>query len=286
MNTTVVRSYAKINICLNVVGKRDDGYHELDMVMLPLELHDSIIISKLKENAVDNYITIDDYSLSVGEYNTVAKALDRLKNKYNFKQRFNVFVHKNIPIQSGLGGGSSNAAFTIKAINNLLKLGATVPEMEHMCEKLGGDVPFFVKCKPSRCTGIGDIVDPIEIKNDYYVLIVKPQKGCSTATVYDIADSMKLDIFDIEKVIEALKEGNDEELVKYMGNSLEKPAKTLVPEINDVESKMKEAGLRIVAMSGSGSSVFALSNDKKLIKKVARLFDDELYTVVVTKVLK
>jgi len=286
MSTTVIRSYAKINVCLNVVGKRSDNYHELDMVMLPLELHDSILISKLKESAKDNYITIDDYSLAAEQYNTVSKAMERLQKKYNFSQKFSIFVHKNIPIQAGLGGGSSNAAFTVKAINEILKLGASIEDMEHICEKLGGDVPFFVKCKPCRCTGIGEIVNPIEIKNNYYVLLVKPQAGCSTEKIYTIADDMKLNIYDIDKVIECLKEGNDEELVNYIGNSLEAPAESLVPEINSVLTKMKALGLNISGMSGSGSCCFALSTDKSLIKKAAKQFDDDLYTVITTKVLK
>lgn len=286
MGTVVIKSYAKINVLLNVVGKRKDGYHELDMIMLPLELHDSILISKLKPNAPEHYITIDDYSVSADQYNTVAKALNRLEKKYEFNQKYNIFVHKNIPIQSGLGGGSSNAAFTIKGLNSILKLGATTEEMEHMCEKLGGDVPFFVQCKPCRCSGIGEIITPIDVKNDYYVLLVKPIKGCSTEKIYDISDEMKLDVYDVDRAINALKEGNDEDLAISMGNSLEKPATSLVPEISTVQAKMRTTGLKIVGMSGSGSCCFALSTDKKLIKKVSKEFDEDKYIVITTKVLK
>lgn len=285
MGTTVVKSYAKVNICLNVTGKREDGYHELDMVMLPIELHDSILISKEKQSAKDNFITIDDFAISADKYNTVATAIDRFQEKHNFKEHFSVFVHKNIPIQSGLGGGSSNAAFTMKGINKILKLGATNDEMKHLCENIGGDVPFFVDCKPCRCQGIGEICTPIEVKNDYFVLIIKPKAGCSTVAVYKTGDEMELNSYNVEKVIQCLKDGNDDELANYVGNALEKPALKYVPEIECIKEKLRAFGLKIVLMSGSGSSVFALSTDKKLINKAFKEIQGD-YTVIKTKVIK
>lgn len=285
MGTTVVKSYAKINICLNVTGKKDNGYHELDMVMLPIELHDSILISKEKSNAKDNFITIDDFAISADKYNTVALAIEKLQKKYKFSEHFRVFVHKNIPIQAGLGGGSSNAAFTIKGINKILKLNASNQELKKMCETIGGDVPFFIDCKPSRCQGIGETCTPIEIKNDYFVLIVKPYAGCSTKEVYAAGDELKLNTYDVEKVIQCLKDGNDDELAKCVGNALEEPALTYVPEIKEIEEKLKAFGLKIVLMSGSGSSVFALSTDKKLINKAFKEIEGN-YTVIKTKVIK
>lgn len=268
-----------------MVGKREDGYHELDMVMLPIELHDSILISKEKRTARDHFITIDDFSITSQQYNTVALAVNKLQKKYKFSEKFSVFVHKNIPIQAGLGGGSSNAAFTAKAINKILKLNASDEEMRHICEKLGGDVPFFVDCKPSRCQGIGEICTPIEIKNDYYVLIVKPKAGCSTKDVYSVGDTMELDVFDIEKVIECLKNGDDDGLAESIGNSLEKPALTFAPEVSEIKDKLKAFGLKIVMMSGSGSSVFAMSTDKKLINKAFNEIEGD-YSVIKTRVLK
>ena len=285
MGTTVIKSYAKINICLNVLDKRADGYHELDMVMLPIDLHDTILISKEKETAKDNFITIDDFSVTSQQYNTVACAIEKLQAKYKFNDLFRVFVHKNIPIQAGLGGGSSNAAFTVKAIDKILKLGATDEEIRHICEKLGGDVPFFVDCKPSRCKGIGEDCTPIEVKNDYYVLIIKPKAGCCTKDVYEEGDKMKLDVYDIDKVIECLKNGDDDELVKYVGNALEKPALKFVPEIADLKQKLKDFGFKIVMMSGSGSSVFALSTDKKMVNDAFKSIEGN-FQVLKTRVLR
>ena len=283
MGTTIIKSYAKINICLNVLGKRKDGYHELDMVMLPIDLHDTILLSKI--NAKNHSITIDDFSVTSQQYNTVTSAIEKLQSKYNFNDIFRIFVHKNIPIQAGLGGGSSNAAFTVKAINKILKLNASDQELRELCETLGGDVPFFVDCKPCRCRGIGEICDPVEIKNDYYVLIIKPKAGCSTKDVYAAADDIKLDIFDVEKVIECLKNGDDEGLANSIGNSLEKPALQFVPEITDIQQKLKDFGFKIVMMSGSGSAVFAMSTDKNLVNNAFKTIEGN-FQVIKTKVLK
>ena len=285
MGTTVIKSYAKINICLNVTGKRDNGYHELDMVMLPIELHDSILISKEKSNAKDNFITIDDFAISADKYNTVAQAINKLQKKYKFTDHFRIFVHKNIPIQAGLGGGSSNAAFTIKGINKILKLNASNDELKKMCETLGGDVPFFIDCSPSRCKGIGEICTPIEVKNDYEVLIVKPYAGCSTKEIYATGDTLNLKTYDVDKVVQCLKDGDDDELANCIGNALEEPALEYVPEINEIKEKLKSFGLKIVLMSGSGSSVFALSTDKKLINKAFKEIEGD-YTVIKTKIIK
>ena len=108
MKSLLLKSYAKINICLNVIKKREDGYHELDMVMLPLALHDSIYMEELK-NAKDHFITIDDFSLGLLKYNIATATMEKMQAKYGIDHKFRITIHKNIPMQSGLGGGSSNS---------------------------------------------------------------------------------------------------------------------------------------------------------------------------------
>ena len=284
MATKSVKSYAKINISLRVVSKRKDGYHELDSLMLPIELHDSIIISTLKESS-DNFVTVDDFSNGLIHYNLASSGIDALAKKYGFKTKFRVYIHKVIPMQAGLGGGSSNAAFTMKAVNNMLKLNASDEELSELAAPLGADIPFFIKCQPSRAKGIGEILEPLEIKNNYYCLIVKPTSGCSTKEVFAIADKKEYKPVDIDTVVKALKEGDDDLLAETMGNSLEEAAISLVPEIAQIKEFLKSLGLKIVMMSGSGSAVFALSTDSSLIKKAANLLEDK-YTVEVTKVIK
>ena len=284
MSTKSVKSYAKINISLRVVSKRADGYHELDSIMVPIELHDSIIISTLK-HSVDNFVTVDDFSHGLIHYNLASTGINALAKKYGFSTKFRVYIHKNIPMQAGLGGGSSNAAFTMKAVNNMMKCGATDEEIIELASSFGADIPFFVKCEPARCRGIGEIMEPIEIKNNYHVLIVKPLDGCSTKEVFAIADKKEYKPVDIDTVVKALKEGDDDLLASVMGNSLEDAAISLVPEIKQIKDAMFAAGLKLVLMSGSGSTVFALSTDISLLKKVAKSFENK-YVVELTKIRK
>ncbi len=267
-----VKSFAKINISLDIVRKREDGYHELDSIMLPIELHDSLIISKLVKSD-ENFITVDNFVSGLEHYNLATQAINALADKYKFTNKFRIYIHKVIPMQAGLGGGSSNAAFTMKAINSMLNLGASEEELIELATPLGADIPFFIPCRPSRCNGIGEKLTPIEVKNNYYVLLVKPNVGCSTKEVFKICDKKEIKHPDIESVIKALKEGDDDLLAASIGNSLEESAMELVPEIRHIKQTLKDRGFKIVLMSGSGSTVFALSTDLKLMKKVA----NELY---------
>ena len=284
MMTKSVKSYAKINISLNVKSKREDGYHELDSIMVPIELHDSIVVSRSSNN-IDHFVTVDDFSNGLINYNLVSTVIEKLTQKYNFKERFRFYIHKVIPMQAGLGGGSSNAAFALKAVNNILKLGASNEELIEMAAPYGADIPFFINCKPSRCTGIGEKMEPITIKNNYYVLIVKPDEGCSTKEVFKVADKNPYPQVDIDKVVKALETGNDDLLAESIGNSLEEASISINPEIQNVKNFLKEEGLKLVLMSGSGSSVFALSQDKKELKKVMEKIGSKWITEL-TRVIK
>ena len=284
MKSLHIRSFAKINISLNITKKREDGFHELDSVMLPISLHDSLVISKLYAN--DNFVTVDDFSIGTFSYNLATFAIEKLKNVYHFDDKFRILIHKVIPIQAGLGGGSSNAAFTMKAVNTMLKLGATDEELIDLGKTLGCDIPFFIKCKPARVQGVGEILSPISIKNNYYVLLVKPEAGCSTKEVYAISDTMDLKTANIDNVVKALAEGDDELLADSISNALQEPAIKLVPSIQKIIDDLKEKGLKIVQVTGSGSAVFALSTDKKLLKSIFKKIEDKYDVVELTKVVK
>lgn len=283
MKNLHIRSFAKINISLNITKKREDGFHELDSVMLPISLHDSLVVSKL--NGPDNFVTVDDFSIRTFSYNLATLSIDKLQSVYHFNDKFRVLIHKVIPIQAGLGGGSSNAAFTMKAVNSMLKLGATDEELINLGKTLGCDIPFFIKCKPARVQGVGEILTPITIKNNYYVLLVKPELGCSTREVYALSDTMDLKVGNIENVIKALEEGNDDLLAENISNALQEPAIELVPVIRSIIDELHQNGLKMVQVTGSGSAVFALSTNKKQLKEVFKKLDDR-YEVELAKVIK
>ena len=277
-----VKSYAKINISLNVLNKRSDGYHELDSVMVPIELHDTLLISYLERK--DNFVTVDDFSNGLIHYNLASQAIEVMAKKYNFNRHFRIYIHKVIPMQAGMGGGSSNAAFTMKAVDEMLKLNATDEELIELSTPLGADIPFFIKSVPARCGGIGEKMVPINIKNPYHVLIVKPDSGCSTKEVFKLADSQPYKQVNIDKVVEALENGDDELLAENMGNSLEEAAISLVPEIQEIKDYLFSKGLKLVLMSGSGSAVYALSHDKAELKKIMLEIEDK-WTVELTRML-
>lgn len=284
MKSLHVRSFAKINISLNIAKKREDGFHELDSVMLPISLHDSLVVSKLN-SAPDNYVTVDDFSIGTFSYNLATFSIEKLQSIYHFNDKFRILIHKVIPIQAGLGGGSSNAACTMKAVNTMLKLGATDEELIEISKTLGCDIPFFIKCKPARVQGVGEVLTPISIKNNYYVLLVKPDAGCSTKEVYAISDTMDLKTCNIENVIKALEEGDDDLLAESISNALQEPAIKNVPAIQAIIDELRENGLKMVQVTGSGSAVFALSTNKQELKKVFKKLENR-YEVELAKVIK
>ena len=284
MKNLHIRSFAKINISLNITKKRDDGFHEIDSVMLPISLHDSLVVSKLK-NTNDNFVTVDDFSIGSFSYNLATFSIEKLQSIYHFNDKFRVLIHKVIPIQAGLGGGSLNAACTMKAVNSMLKLGATDDELIEISKSLGCDIPFFIKCKPARVQGVGEVLKPINVKNNYYVLIVKPELGCSTKEIYALSDTMELKTCNLENVVKALEEGDDNLLAENMYNALQDAAIKMVPQIQTIIDELKNSGLKIVQVTGSGSAVFALSTDKALLTKLLKKLEDR-YEIELAKVLK
>lgn len=280
----IIKSYAKINIALNVLGKEENGMHQIDTIMLPLELHDSLEIQELKANK-DSFVTLADYRVGEIPHNIVTTALQKMLALKGSNNKFKININKNIPLSAGLGGGSSNAAATMLGIKNMLKLSITKEKMNQIAFEIGSDVPFFLTNVPARVRGQGEKIEPIFVKNNYYVLIVKPFEGLSTREVYEKSDELTLEKVDIDSVVQALKEGDDATLAQVMKNALEKPALKLLPEIAEIKEKLFSMGFEMVLMSGSGSAVFAMSTDKKALRRVSWVFG-KTHDVELTRVLK
>jgi len=280
-----LKAHGKINIALNVVGKLNNGYHELDMIMVPLRVHDTIAVSRLSKKQ-DNRVLLNDGSIAIGLNDICGKTIKLITEKYNIKKKYEFDIYKEIPMEAGMGGGSSDAASIFKFYNKKFRLKISNEEAIKMLLPIGSDIPFFIVNKPARVKGQGEIIEPIEIKNDYYVLIVKPRQGLSTKDIYNELDKLKIKVTDIDKVIEALKIGDDNMLSKYMLNSLEEPAMNKCNKIKEIKEFLISKGLPLTLMTGSGTAVFSLSNNIYKIEEIANHLRKLNYEAFYTKLLK
>ncbi|MFA6587262.1 MAG: 4-(cytidine 5'-diphospho)-2-C-methyl-D-erythritol kinase [Bacilli bacterium] len=279
MNTLVIRALAKINLALDVLGKREDGYHNIDMVTIPLKLHDSIEISRIPGETQDTYLYCDDPSIVCDESNLAYKALDVMKKHCSDTGRFKIFIYKKIPVEAGLGGGSADAAAIFRAFEPAFpKSASSKEEINKLALSVGADVPYCFRNLPSRVGGVGEVLSPISVKTLYYVLIVKPPYGLSTKSVYqayDLVDPATVRHPDIAQLIEGLKKGDESLIEKNLVNVLAIPAIKALPLIQKILDQMKEMGLPLCGMSGSGSACFALSTDKKLLEHALHNFSKD-----------
>ena len=277
----IVTAHAKINLTLNVVKKRDDGYHELDMIMLPLTLHDDLTIEVSKEDC----FTSDDPLVSMDEHNTVVKAVWMMRKEYGVKECFKIHLHKRIPSQAGLAGGSADAAAVLRGINELLDLQIPVEELSLKAKQIGADVPFCVMQKGCLVQGIGEKLTPFTMDWHPYVLLVKPSVGVSTKEAFQTLDFTKCPHPDATHIMHLLQTQKYDEVYEQVANSLEYSAFRLVGEIAHIKEQLKQDGFPCVLMSGSGSCVFAISDDLDLITRVMPKYEQQDYFVCKTSFL-
>ena len=274
------RAYAKINLSLDVFNVRDDGYHDLKSIMLPLDFFDELVINRQEK---DEYICNRDF-IKFDEKNSIIKMIDVVSKKYNLNDHYYINLNKHIPTQAGLGGGTSDAASTLRILQRMYNLNLTKEEIRDLCVAVGADVLFSYYNLPAVVEGIGDVVNTFEIKNDYYVLLVKPGLGVSTKKAYELLDMNACDHPNIDKLKENLINGQS--LNNLLGNSLEEPSLKLNREIQTIKDSLIKNGATNVLMSGSGSSVFAISENKEEIESLYRCFSNSKYFIRYTKVIK
>lgn len=285
MNTSV-KAYAKINLALNVYDRKEDGYHNIDMVTIPLDLHD-IIELELLPKGYESYITSDDDSLPTDESNLSNKAFRKMKEKFHIDKNVLIHIYKRIPMCAGLGGGSADAAAVINATLKAIKLKPSQDDLISLASSIGADVSFCLYNKPARCRGIGEKLDFITLKKRYHVLLIKPNEGVSTALAYQTFDELetKPQLSNIERLIEGLKIGDEKIIAGEMKNSLQECAIKIVPEIKNIIDTLKKDGFPLTMMSGSGSTVFCMSLNHHAILEEYKKFSKLNYTVIVTQTL-
>lgn len=276
----IEKAYGKINLSLNITGIREDGYHTLESIFLPLDFYDELIMEVNPEMIYE----CNRSFIRFNETNTIVKAINLMKEEFKINDNFKVFLNKHLPMQAGLAGGSTDGAAVIRLMNKMYKLDLSDEKIKELCLKIGADVYFTYYNKPAFVSGIGDEMRFIDIKDDYYILIVKPRLGVSTKECYRLLDTNDYPHPDIKKLETALKNGED--FINYLGNSMEPAAISLLPDILKVKEELLEKGAPFALMSGSGSSVFTMSKDYEVIKNLYNSLNNEGYFVRHTKLLK
>jgi len=249
---------AKVNLFLEVLRRREDGYHDLATLMLTVGLFDSL---ELRENTSGEIrLECDHPGLSAGPDNLVCRAARLLRERYRISTGVDIRLVKRIPLAAGLAGGSSDAAATLAGLDRLWNLGLGSDTLGQFGAELGSDVTFFFHGPAAWCTGRGEIVEPVRVATPLDLVLVKPEVGLSTASVFKTL-TVPAAPKDGQAVREALRAGEMEKLGRLFFNRLEEPAIKLAPEVERVRHRLLALSPLGVLMSGSGSTVFALARD-------------------------
>lgn len=256
----IVFPCAKINLGLNIVSKREDGYHNLETVFYPIPLYDALEIKYMDEkfpSQVACDLKVTGNAVECDEQNNlVVKAYNLLAEDYKLP-RVHAHLYKHIPSQAGLGGGSSDAAFMIRLLDERFRLNIGNPEMEKYAARLGADCAFFIEAEPAYAEGIGDELMPVDGPkgnlNGYYLAIVKPDIAVSTKEAY-AAITPTATSKSCREIVRQSIETWKEELV----NDFEAPIFKLHPELAEIKEKLYQQGAKYAAMSGSGSALFGI----------------------------
>lgn len=274
------RAYAKINLCLDVVGKREDGYHDLKMIMVPINFYDVLEM----EFAPETTLELNRDYLPINDKNTIIKAIHIMQEKYNITEEFCCRLEKHIPTRAGLAGGSADAAAAIRMINRMCNLHLTKDEMIAVGKEVGADVPFCILNRPAFVEGIGEKITTFSCSPDFYLLLIKPRKGVSTAEAFHIVDEQEGIHPDCKAMQEALEYNDYDSIISSLGNSMENAAMTLVPEIRKAKQDLLDLGFDGVLMSGSGSTVFGITKDVELLDRSIDILKKKKYFVRKTTV--
>ena len=278
----IIKAFAKINLAIDVKKKDENGYHDIDMVTLPITLHDVLEMEQLiSRHGI--FITSDDPSLICDEGNLAFKALKAMEDNFSFSKGYRIQIYKRIPMNAGLGGGSADAAGIIHAICKLYNMDPHDSKIIKVARSIGSDVPFCLLNKPARVLGTGENIIPLDSKLDYHVIIIKPHKGLSTKDVYEKYDTIpeeEREHPDISALIEAIKIGDEQKMFENMKNGLYKPASLLCPVISGILNDFKKMGFPLYSMTGSGNACFALSKDLEQIEKAKNYFTSLNYITI------
>jgi 4-diphosphocytidyl-2-C-methyl-D-erythritol kinase len=274
----VVRAPAKVNLFLEVLAKRPDGYHEVATLLVAVSLYDTLEFKEDSSGAVQ--LRCDAPELTTGPDNLVLKAAALLRQRTGCARGADVRLTKRIPMAAGLAGGSTDCAAALAGLNRLWRLGLSRDELARLGGELGSDVPFFFHTPAAWCTGRGEMVTPLALGRPLDLVIAKPAVGLSTAEVYrgvTVPDRP----WTGEEVRRAVADGDVEAIARHLHNRLQETAERLRPEIGAGLGRLRAEGPAGQLMSGSGTSLFALCRDPGEARRVARAVKHDMRVYVV-----
>ena len=263
MDTITKKAYAKLNIALDVLGRRENGYHDLKMIMQTIDIFDTLVFAKTKDDKIT--ITTDMPGLETDENNLIHKAIDLIKNRYGIKEGVSCELKKRIPMAAGMAGGSSDCAATLKAMNELFDLKLSDERLMELGVTLGADVPYCIMGGTALAEGIGEVLTKLPPFPECYILVAKPPVDVSTREIYEAIDNRKNPVHpDIGRIVRAIDGDRIDSICTYMKNVLEDVTIAKHLEILKIKDLMRTAGAKNAMMTGSGPTVFGIFNEKVL----------------------
>lgn len=276
----LVKAPAKINLSLDVLHKRPDGYHEVEMVMTTIDLADRVELTLLDSDKINilshNRFVPDD------QRNLAYQAAKLLKERYQVNKGVTIIIEKNIPVAAGLAGGSSDAAATLRGLNKLWRLGLSLDELAVVGSEIGSDVSFCVYGGTALAKGRGEKITKLPPPPTCWVILAKPFIGVSTAEVYRRLDLKGMEHPNLDEMIQGIRNNNYQKVISHLGNVLEDVTLRFHPEVAQIKDQMKRFGADAVLMSGSGPTVFGLVQHDSRMHRIyngLRGFCDQVFAV-------
>ncbi len=274
------KALAKINLTLDVLYKRDDGFHEVEMIMTTIDLFDHIQLTELDEDVI--HIKSEKKFVPDDKRNLAYQAAEKLKSKYNINKGVLITIDKQIPVAAGLAGGSSDAAAVLRGLNRLWNLNLTFEELAAIGNEIGSDIAFCIYGGTAIAKGRGEKIEKLPSPPPCWVILAKPSIGVSTKAVYGNLVLEDLKHPNTEAMRKAMVHGDYEGMCNHLGNVLENVTLNLYPQVNQIKDLMFKVGADNVLMSGSGPTVFGLTKQKSRADRIynsLRGFCDEVYVV-------
>lgn len=276
MDKLELKALGKINLGLDILGRRENGYHDVRMVMQTVYLYDRVILEKTREPGIR--IRVNLPYLPANENNIAYKAAKLLQDEFGIKEGIRIDLEKHIPVAAGMAGGSSNAAAVLFGMNKMYGLGLTEEELKKRGVTLGADVPYCIMRGTVLAEGIGEILTPLPAFPKCYILIAKPPLSASTKTVYEKIDKEGIGSHpDIDGILQGLEKKDLHQIAASMGNVLEQVMLPEYPVLQEIKDVMRAAGALNAMMSGSGPTVFGIFESRgKARAAAARLKKQQL----------